>query len=157
MNTQACCTLAFCWKTSFLGKMKLLFLQNAQGCQLGTLQILIVHGLVVSNPLKTIVGPLLQGWAKNSTSAAGLIKIYTIRSLWWQGFQKYTVCICFDHQNPSYKWLKKDFYGNYGCQYCTRQAYTFLLINHRGEIICIRITNRRFVVFCWSILQYYIT
>ena len=48
------------------------FLQNAQGCQLGTLQILILHDLVVSTPLKTIVGPSLQGWAKNSTSAAWL-------------------------------------------------------------------------------------
>ena len=37
------------------------FLTNAQGCQLGTLQILILHGLMISNQSKPIVGPLLQG------------------------------------------------------------------------------------------------
>ena len=37
------------------------FLKNAQGCQLGTLQILILRGLITSNQLKPIVGPLLQG------------------------------------------------------------------------------------------------
>ena len=37
------------------------FLKNAQGCQLGTLQILILHGLMISNQSKPIVGPLLQG------------------------------------------------------------------------------------------------
>ena len=63
-------------KKGVSGKMKPLFLQNAQGCQLGTLQIPILHGLVVSNPLKTIVGPSLQGWIKNTTSAAGLGVVY---------------------------------------------------------------------------------
>ena len=52
--------------------MEVLFLQIVQGFQLGTSQILILHGLVVSNPMKTIVGPSVQGWAKNSTSAVGL-------------------------------------------------------------------------------------
>ena len=58
------------WQTSIvlkkgilgvLGKREPLFLQNAQGYQLGTLQILIINGLVVSNQLKTIVRPSLQG------------------------------------------------------------------------------------------------
>ena len=40
------------------------FLKNAQGCQLGTLQILILHGLMISNQSKPIVGPLLQGYLK---------------------------------------------------------------------------------------------
>ena len=31
------------------------FLKNAQGCQLGTLQILILHGLMISNQPKPIV------------------------------------------------------------------------------------------------------
>ena len=74
MNTQVCCTLAFCWKTWFLGKMELLSLQNTQGCQLGTIQILIPHGLVVSN----------QVWAKNSTSVAGLNN--TINASYWLCF-----------------------------------------------------------------------
>ena len=37
------------------------FLKNAQGCQLGTLHILIVHSLMTSNQSKPIVGPLRQG------------------------------------------------------------------------------------------------
>ena len=40
------------------------FLKNAQGCQLGTLQILILHGLMISNQSKTIVGSLTHGYLK---------------------------------------------------------------------------------------------
>ena len=69
MKIHVCCTLGFCRKGAFLGKMELLIVQKVQGCQLGTLCVFILHGLVVSNPLQTIVGPSLQGWAKNSTSA----------------------------------------------------------------------------------------
>ena len=39
-------------------------MKNAQGCQLGTLQILILHGLMISNQSKTIVGPLTHGYLK---------------------------------------------------------------------------------------------
>ena len=38
------------------------FLKNAQVYQLGTLQILILHGLMISNQSKTIVGPLTRGY-----------------------------------------------------------------------------------------------
>ena len=38
--------------------------KNAQWCQLGTLQILILHGLMISNQSKTIVGPLTHGYLK---------------------------------------------------------------------------------------------
>ena len=36
-------------------------MKDAQGFQLGTLQILILHGLIILNQLKPRVGPLLQG------------------------------------------------------------------------------------------------
>ena len=38
--------------------------KKTQGCQLGTLQILILHGLMISNQSKTIVRPLTHGYLK---------------------------------------------------------------------------------------------
>ena len=38
--------------------------KNAQWCQLCTLQNLILHGLMISNQSKTIVGPLTHGYLK---------------------------------------------------------------------------------------------
>ena len=51
----------FRWKRASEYHISHQFLKNAQGCQLGTLQILILHGLMISNRSKPIVGPLLQG------------------------------------------------------------------------------------------------
>ena len=65
------CTCQICRKRVFLGKMKQLFLRNVQGCQLGTLQIPILHSGVKSTETHC-VGPSMQGSVKNSTSAAGL-------------------------------------------------------------------------------------
>ena len=54
----------FVGKTSTRYHINHQFLKNAQGCQLGTLQILILQGLMISNQSKPIVGPLLQGYLK---------------------------------------------------------------------------------------------
>ena len=51
----------FRWKRASDYHINHQFLKNAQGLQLGTLQILILHGLMISNQSKPIVGPLLQG------------------------------------------------------------------------------------------------
>ena len=60
-NIQGFWFFTFRWNRASEYHINHQFLKNAHGCQLGTPQILILHGLMISNQSKPIVGPLLQG------------------------------------------------------------------------------------------------